>query len=179
MTNKPSKLYPLDSVPPLPPPEVKDLRYPLISTTFKGYTERFKELASKHLHCSLDDHSPDYIPQDLKEGTYRWVLYIYSNLYTVGEEFDPHDRNMFISVSAKFKREHLISWTRDKLIELYRGKEKMIYEYLGRRIKETTNFFELKTCIYLFRVLSKEWFVTDSFTLERSPGLKEYIKHEK
>ena len=57
----------------------------------KEYTKRLKKIASKHLNCNLDDNEPNYIPSDLKEGTYRWFLYIFSNLYKKGDKFDPKD----------------------------------------------------------------------------------------
>lgn len=139
------------------------------------YSGRLKELASEHLYCNLDDNEPGYIPPDLKEGTYRWTLYIYSNLYKIGDDvFDSKDRQMFISIASKFKEYHLISWTRDTLVELDRNKKGHIYNYLNERENCTRSFFELKVCIYVLRILSKKWFVVDPFILKMSPRLKEY-----
>lgn len=145
--------------------------------TVKEYAKRLKKLASKHLHCNLDDNESGYIPPDLKEGTYRWTLYIFSNLYKKGEDkFDPKDRQMFISIFDTFLESHSISWTRDTFIELDKAKYEQIFEYLKNRIDNTISFFELKACLYASRNLLYRWFVVDPFILEMSPGLKEFVK---
>lgn len=142
----------------------------------KEYYERLKYLASNHLHCRLDDNVSSYIPPDLKERTYRWSLYIFSNLYEVGEDtFDPVDRKMFIELGAFFKKEHLINWTREKLIELDKKKFPQISDYLQDRIHTTTSFYELKVCLYVLRELHDDWHVIDQFIIDRSPGFKEFI----
>ena len=146
----------------------------------KQYFERLKYLASNHLNCALDDNEPGYIPEDLKERTYRWSLYIYSNIYKVGDDtFDPNDRQMFLDMAEMFKKEHLISWTRDKLIELNKEWILDIINYLQDRIKNTTSFFELKVCLYCYREIEDQWYVVDPFMIEMSPGLKEYVVNER
>lgn len=141
------------------------------------YYNRLKELAKDHLHCNLDDNDPKYIPQDLIEKTYRWILYIYSNLYKVGEDtFDPADREMLIVIAAFLRKEHLISWTRDTLIELDKEKFPQLTDYLTSRIYTTTSFFELKVCLYVLRELQDDWHVIDQYIIDRSHGIKEFIK---
>lgn len=143
----------------------------------KEYYLRLKDLASKHLHCNLDDNDPRYIPPDLKEKTYRWTLYIYSNLYKIGDDsFDSADRKMFIELGGFFKKEHLICWTRDRLIELEKNKASQISDYLLDRIKNTTSFYELKVCLYALRELHDDWYVIDQFIIDRSPGFVRFIK---
>lgn len=146
----------------------------------KQYFERLKYLASNHLNCALDDNEPRYIPDDLKERTYRWTLYIYSNIYKIGDDtFDPNDRQMFLDMTEMFKKEHLISWTRDRLIELNKERVQDITDYLQDRIKNTVSFFELKVCLYCYREIEDKWFISDPFMIEMSPGLKEYAVNEK
>jgi hypothetical protein len=145
----------------------------------KEYCSRLKELALEHLNCSLDDNEPGYIPDDLKENTYRWNLYLYSNLYKIGADtFDNKDRQMFMDIAQTFRKEHLISWTRDRLIELDRSKVLPVLEYVKSRIENTISFFELKVCIYMFRDIYSSWFVVDPFIIEMSPGLKDFIVNE-
>jgi hypothetical protein len=146
----------------------------------KEYYERLKYLASKHLNCALDDNEPGHIPADLKDRTYRWALYIYSNLYKVGDDtFFEKDRQMFLDMAAIFKKEHMINWTRDKLIELDKEKILHLINYLNDRINSTTSFFELKACLYVLRELNDNWFVVDPFILKVSPELGEYVINEK
>lgn len=146
----------------------------------KNYYLRLKELSAKYLHCNLDDNEPGYIPPDLKERTYRWSLYIYSNLYKIGDDnFFERDRDLFIEMAQTFRKEHMISWTRDYLIELNKEKILQLHNYLNDRINNTNSFFELKVCLYLFRELNDNWFVIDQFMIDRSPGLKEFIIERK
>ena len=178
-------LYCLDDVKVLPPPEIKDLRYPLmfsnktkLSTCF--VIDRLKELASEHLHCNLDDNEPGYIPPDLKEGTYRWYLYMYSNMYKKDDHcMTREDREILFNIAYKFKEEHLISWTRDHLIEIDRSKLKDLNTFLLHKINNTDSFFELKTCIYTIRSLKDKCLTTDPFVLEILPEMKEFIVNEK
>lgn len=140
-----------------------------------AYYERLKELARDHLHCNLDDNEPGYIPPDLKEKTYRWVLYIYSNLYKLGEDtIDLADREMFMGIAAFLRKEHLISWTRDTLIELDKEKVPQLKEYLLQRIHNTTSFYELKVCLHVLREVAENGYVIDQYIIDRSPGIKEF-----
>lgn len=141
------------------------------------YYERLKELAKDHLHCNLDDNEPRYIPLDLKERTYRWALYIYSNLYKIGEDtFDPADRGMFIVLATSFRKEHLISWTRGTLIELDKEKFPQLIDYITTRMYSTTSYYELKVCIYVLREIQDDWHVIDQYIIDQSPGIKEFVK---
>lgn len=148
--------------------------------TVKEYAKRLKKLASKHLHCNLDDNDTGYIPPDLKEGTYRWTLYIYSNLYTEdNDEINSKDREMFIHIASTFQELHLISWTRDTLIELNGNQRGDILNYLEKRIHGTKSFFELKTAIYAYESVvnsSNKWCVVDPFIIRKHPGLEKYVK---
>lgn len=148
--------------------------------TVKEYAKRLKKLASKHLHCTLDDNEPGYIPPDIKEGTYRWTLYIYSNLYTEdNDEINSKDREMFIHIASTFQELHLISWTRDTLVELDGSKVGDILNYLVKRIDSTTSFFELKTALYAHESVSNSsdrGCVVDPFIIKKHPGLEKYVK---
>jgi hypothetical protein len=73
----------------------------------------------------------------------------------------------------------MLSWTRDTLIELDILRYEKIFKYLEDRIKNTSDFFELKVCLYANKSLAYSWFVVDPFILEMSPGLKEFVKNEK
>lgn len=139
------------------------------------YVDRLKVLSAEHLNCALDDNEPGYIPADLKIGSYRWYLYMYSNMYKIGDDKISHeDKLMFIEVARKFKSEHLISWTRDRLIDLEGGILPEMQRYLLLKMRETESFFELKVILYVLRCFSENFYVVDPFILKILPGLKEF-----
>jgi hypothetical protein len=140
---------------------------------------KLNNLSVFHLNCTLDDNEPNYIPPDLKEGTYRWILYIYSNLYTREKDYiNPTDKLFLIEIFKILKDEHTISWTRDKLIELDREKEEELRLCIENNIKLTSSFFKLKVNLYLLRCFEKDWYYADPFILDISKNLKGFVKNE-
>lgn len=144
---------------------------------YKKYIPRLKELSEHHLNCALDDNEPNFIPADLieAEGSYRWFLYIYSNLYKPGDDtISVGDRNMFVTLFTMFKTEHLINWTRDKLIPFDKQFIQQIKMKVIENINRTESFFELRVNLYTLRCLSEGWYYTDSHVLGISNNLKEF-----
>jgi len=140
------------------------------------HVDRLTVLSVDHLNCSLDDNAPGYIPQDLVPGTYRWFLYMYSNMYKEGDStLVAEDRAMFIEIAGKFRSEHLISWTRDRLIELDESKIALIYKFIHDALRSTNSFYTLKVCVHMLKCLDDGWYFTDSFVLKNLPELKGYI----
>lgn len=143
------------------------------------YIDRLIELSANHLNCSLDDNVPGYIPPDLFPGTYRWCLYMYSNMYKADEDtLLAEDKTMFLNLSSKFKSEHLISWTRDRLIELDTHKIYQIHQFLLDSILDTYSFFTFKVSIYMLRCIQDKWDYTDTFVIKNLPKIREFIINE-
>jgi hypothetical protein len=143
------------------------------------YLNRLLALSVDHLNCSLDDNVPGYIPPDLVPGTYRWYLYMYSNMYKDDEyELLAEDKTMFLTLANKFKSEHLISWTRDRLIELDICKVSQTHQFLLDSILDTYNFYTFKVSIYMLRCLQDKWYYTDTFVIKYLPKMREFIINE-
>lgn len=141
----------------------------------KGSTERLMELSKTMLRCSLDDNPPDHIPSDLNPGSYRWFLYMYSNMYSPEDKIIRADKPIFISIFNILYDHHTISWTRDTLIALDRNKLPDLTKQVLRNIKNTDNFYELKVNLYLYRCLKVGWAYADPFILEHSPSLRNFV----
>jgi hypothetical protein len=140
------------------------------------YVKRIQELAAVHLNCALDDNDPGYVPQDLVPGTYRWYLYMYSNMFKIPDDrMTADDREMFVDISKKFLSEHLISWTRETLLEIKGSAVPDLQKYLQDVIHTTDRFFELKVSLYLLRCLSDNFLVTDFYSLKILPRIREYV----
>lgn len=142
----------------------------------KSYIERIKKISAEHLNCILDTKKSDFVPLDLKEGTYRWYLYFYSNLYKENNDFiNKNDKIMFIDIFKKLRDEHTISWTRNTLIELDKSRIEALQKSILLNIKRTESFHELKVNLYLYRMIDKGWFIADPFIIRVSESIKEFV----
>lgn len=88
------------------------------------------------------------------------------------------DKTMFLNLSSKFKSEHLISWTRDRLIELDTHKIYQIHQFLLDSILDTYSFFTFKVSIYMLRCIQDKWDYTDTFVIKNLPKIREFIINE-
>lgn len=141
------------------------------------YVKRLQELAVYNLNCSLDDNEPGYIPPDLVPGTYRWYLYMYSNMFKVHDgQITIDDREMFIKISEKFISEHMISWTRDTLIAIKEDVALELKRYLGTVLRDTQSFSELKVALYVLRCIGDNFLVVDSYILNILPRIWYFVK---
>lgn len=146
----------------------------------EDYTHRILEIAAEHLNCALDDNEPGYVPPDLIVGSYRWYLYMYSNMYKKDDHcMSAEDRAIFKAIALKFKREHLICWTRDTLIEIDKSKMGYLLKFIIDKIMNTNSLFELRVCLYTVKSLRDVCPTTDSYVLELLPEMKEFIIDEK
>lgn len=135
---------------------------------------RLSELARLHLHSNLDTAPEGGIPADLKPGTYRWVLYIYSNLYKEGDDtFHKQDQPLYVQVFNMLRDEHTICWARDKLIAVDPGKMADLRKFVFVEILTTKSFFALRVLLHLSR-MARESFL-DEYMIRHVPDLKEYF----
>jgi hypothetical protein len=136
------------------------------------------ELSKTKLHCSLDDNTPDYIPPDLICGTYRWFLYLFSNMYSPEDVISKSEKLLFISIFKRLRDEHTISWTRDTLIALNKSKSAELKKVILKNIRYTENFYTLKVNLYLYRSIQTEMFYADPFVFKHSENLKKFLFSE-
>lgn len=137
------------------------------------YIKALKELADQYLVCKLDTKPEGKYPEDIKEGGYRWAVYIYSclDMGRVGS----FDREMFIDITKKFRSEHLIFWTRGNLKELeVSGLDDLRTRVLGK-MQVTENFNTLRVLIYLDRILKNELYCVDDYMIQVCPWLETYV----
>lgn len=141
-----------------------------------SYIERIKRIAERHLNCILDTKKPDFVPEDLNEGTYRWYLYFYSNMYKEGNDYiNTADKIMFIDIFKRLRDEHTISWTRDTLLQLDKKRLKSLQKCILLNIRKTKSFYELKANLYLYRMINKGRFIADPFIIRVSESIKEFV----
>lgn len=146
---------------------------------YKQYINRLKDLSVTHLNCRLDDHKNNYIPLELKEGSYRWFLYLYTNLFKEGDDIiTSEDKKMFIQISTLFRTEHLISWVRNKIYQIREEKLAEINYHIEEILEKTYQLYIIRICLYLKRIFSERWFFIDDYILGKIPTLKHYIDVE-
>ena len=138
--------------------------------------EVLENLARHHIHCQLDTPPESGIPEDLKIHTYRWYAYLYSSLYKPGDDSITEDvKCVLCKLSDKLLGEHLICWSRDKLIALDPSKLLELRSVLcdGMRSEEV-GFHKLRVFLYLFRMLDEDFAYVDYYMTKVLPELLEY-----
>jgi hypothetical protein len=144
--------------------------------TKKEIIDRLKYLSSLYLNCRLDDHLSNYIPPDLKEGSYRWFLYLYTNLFNENNDIiSIEDKQIFIQISEKFRTEHLISWVRNTFYNVKKEKINDVITYINNLLENTNKLYIIRICIYIKRIFSENWFFLDDYILNKIPELKQYV----
>ena len=137
--------------------------------------DHLNSLAKDHLCCRLDDKDPDYIPADLQEGTYRWFLYMYSNMYKKSEDkISNKDKMAFLYVYRKLRDEHVICWARETLIGLDHSKKDDILKCILSNILNTDSFNELRVNLYLYRNIKNDLMIADPYILSLSKNLEKF-----
>ena len=136
---------------------------------------RLSELARLHLHPNLDTPPDGGVPADLKPGTYRWALYIYSNLYKDGDDtFSKSDQPLYVQIFDKLRDEHTICWTRDKLIAVDPNKRDNLRKFVFVEILTTKSFFALRVLLHLSRMAGESFL--DDYMIHHVPSLKEFVR---
>lgn len=138
--------------------------------------DRLRELAEKHLYVKTDAKSHiKGIPDDLREGSYRWRVYLYSNMYRPGEDtISVADKAMFIRVSRDFQGHHLNPWSREKAFAIDLNKYQACRQYILSRVYVTSSFHELRVCLYLLASFRKGTYIYDEYILKMCPGISKY-----
>jgi hypothetical protein len=131
------------------------------------------QLARTSLTCRLDTPI-EGLPDDLIEGSYRWRLYVYSNVEK--SDLSPEEKSALISVSEKLRDEHLICWTRHKLFALRENDISVVRDLLNQILNSTRDAAILRICIYALRMLNKKFYIVDPIMVEAIPDLLKYTK---
>jgi hypothetical protein len=133
-----------------------------------------QHLSKTAIKCRLDNPPENGIPDDLLEGTYRWRLYVYTCIEK--EDLSSDEKQALIQVSEKFRDEHLISWTRDKLLALKEKDIAVSRELLNNTLQATSSADVLRVCIYVLRMINKKFYIVDPIILRTIPGLMGYAE---
>lgn len=109
-------------------------------------------------------------------GTYRWFLFMYTNLYNCvfNYKLTEQDRRILITLFKKLKPEHKLTWIRHKL---YEASEEMkgVEEVLDRFVLcETTNVREMRVALYVMYCLETKDYILDDYVLDTFKYLEKY-----
>lgn len=138
---------------------------------------RLKELSETSLFVRSDarSHIKD-MPKELVEGSYRWRVYIYSNLFRDGgDKISPEDKDLFVRVSQGFLIQHMNPWSRVHASEFDLERIKELRTFVLEKIAATESFYELRVCLYVWAAARKGDYICDEYMLEMCPGLAEYV----
>jgi len=114
---------------------------------------------------------------ETSRGSYRYLLYLYSNLFEKVERgLTLAEKTSLIKMYKKFKYEHSLNWVRTKLIELDIDKILNLEAYLYNCIGKTDNFVEFKIALYLLNQIRNRQYYADDYILDKMPNIKRYVR---
>ena len=133
-----------------------------------------QELSKNSLVCRLDTPPANGIPDDLQVGSYRWCVYVYSNVEK--ENLTDEEHSALIQASEKIRDEHLICWTRERLFDYQERDAAVIREYLNGVLSVTRSAKILRFCIYMLRLMNTKMYLIDSEILKHLPKILHYME---
>lgn len=138
--------------------------------------DRLRELASDHLYVRTDAKSYiKDIPPELVEGSYRWRVYVYSNLYRPGADtICLQDKALFIRISKGFQIQHMNPWSRGKVYPINLNRYWECRRYVLDRVYTTVSFYELRACLYLLANFRRGECIYDDYIRGLCPGISKY-----
>jgi len=110
-------------------------------------------------------------------GTYRWYLFMYTNLYDCLPEYkiDDRDRRILTSIFIKLKPEHKLTWIRHKLYEASEDIENIKEEEMNSTvIGQLTNIREFRVALFLMYCLETKDYILDDYVLDTFKYLEKY-----
>lgn len=130
----------------------------------------------KRLKGYIEDWGMKFRDEPLKEGSYRWRLYLYSNLFerNPNELLKLEDKETLLKISTKFKTEHLPNWVRDRIYDLKENAIDEYKDYLNGLLIKDISYTQLKIVVYGLRLISDGELIIDSYMLTEIPELKKY-----
>lgn len=128
---------------------------------------------------NLIKETNQYIPSDLIEKSYRWKVFIYSNLFDkLDRILTVYEKTLILSLIEDLKSHHIINWVRSKLYEIHPEAISEYSYYINNEIVKDTSFKVFKVLIYLNRKLDEKEYIIDDYILSIIPSLNRYIKEE-
>jgi len=118
------------------------------------------------------------VPDDLRDGSYRWRAHAYANLFkggTVGLE----DKAMLCDLAASLLPFHRICWSRRALVPLEPDRFREIRDALQNDLLRTSRADVAKACIYQLDCLDNAMYYTDDHVLALVPGLEAHRRKSK
>ncbi|MBD3261400.1 MAG: hypothetical protein GF334_06895 [Candidatus Altiarchaeales archaeon] len=131
----------------------------------------------QHLKQRVDAAKDFTIPAGIREGGYRWCLYVYSNLWrTEPSELELLDKAALLAVYKNLQEFHTLFWQRSKLLSLDDDKLMAYKQFLIRMIMVTRDWHHFLISLHLIRNFRERRFYVGDYEVENLPGLKEYIR---
>lgn len=130
---------------------------------------------------NLIKETNQYIPNDLTEGTYRWKVFIYSNLFDkLNRNLTSYELTSILSLVEDIKSHHIINWVRNKLYEIHPNAINSYIKYISMKVLDKDMSFKVfKVLLYLNRMaIDEKEYIIDDYMLEVIPDIKKYIKEE-
>jgi hypothetical protein len=109
-------------------------------------------------------------------GTYRWYLFMYTNLYNCspGYQLTEKDREILMKIFRKLQPEHKLTWVRHKIYE-YTGDILDLRIWVERDIaSETTIIKELQIALYLTYCIEIKDYILDDYIIDTFKFLEKY-----
>ena len=109
--------------------------------------------------------------EPITEGTYRWYLFIYTNLYECSSEYNltKKDRDILKNIFDKLKPEHKLTWIRRKM---YEASPDITATY--HRVQVSTRIREHKVALYLMYCIENKEYILDDYMIETFKSLDKY-----
>lgn len=110
-------------------------------------------------------------------GTYRWFLFMYTNLYDCLPDYkiDDRDRRILTNIFIKLKPEHKLTWIRHKLYEASEDIEDIKEEEMDLTvIGQITNIREFRVALFLRYCLEIKDYILDDYVLDTFKYLEKY-----
>ena len=115
------------------------------------------------------------IPSDIVQGSYRHMLYVYSNVESGSLTLE--QKTSLIAISKKLVDEQTICWTRHHLYELDENKLIAFQQFLNELVYGVSDAAILRVCLHFLRMISKKNFFVDEYAIQRVYEIRYYIKY--
>ena len=147
---------------------------------FPSTQKRIKEVIADREDFWIQESlnvQPELIP-----GSYRYRLYIYSNLFEKntleGCNLTGEDKVMLVKIFKSLLDVHALNWVREKLFEIDEDKILALKNFFLKLVMDTKSFHELKVALYGLRMIEKREYVIDDYMIELIPALSKYVKEK-
>ena len=112
--------------------------------------------------------------EPITEGTYRWYLFMYSNLYECvpGYPLKQRDKEILKSIFKKLLPEHRLTWVRHRMYEAKDYIKGLCVVYKGSLVEHANSIREFKVAAYLDYCLATEQYIIDDYMIDTFGSFK-------